>query len=165
MWGLFILPIAIPSILSAVVGLTGGMKWVMAAAVNAQFHRRKGYKPNEGHFTPRCQDRYFGVWFDSESSYDLNRDLGELAEVLPGIFPMIGKKFDMTISEGEFLRTMMVPALRGLVDFRAAKELVIEMGGSEDSFRLMYAQLEDLANAAIPIARWLEEFPRTKDMS
>lgn len=164
MWGLFILPIAVPSILSAVVGLTGGMKWVMAAAVNAQFHRRKGYKPNEGHFTPRCQDTYFGIWFDSKSSYDLNRDLGKLAEALPGIFP-IGKKFDMTMSEGEFLRTMMVPALGGLADFRAAKELVTEMSGSEDSFQLLYAELENLANAAIPIARWLEEFPRTKDVS
>lgn len=163
MFALFILPIAITSMSSAVVSLTGGMGWVMAAASNTLFHRTRGYKPNEGHFTDRCQNQYFGVWFDSSSTYDINRALGQLSDALPGVFPDT-KKFDLTISEGEFLRDMLAPALEALTDFQAVKVLVLETNGSEESFRLLDAEADRLAIAAIPIARWLEQFPRAKNL-
>jgi hypothetical protein len=37
------------------------------------------------------------------------------------------------------------------------------MYGSEESLQLLYAEAEKLASVAIPIAKWLEQFPRTKD--
>lgn len=159
---MFILLFAPFAFASAVVSLTGGATWMMAAAISSQLHRQNGYKPNEGHFTERCQNQYWGVWFDINSEYDLNRGLGELSAALPGIFPC-SKKFDMTQSEGEFLRAMMAPALAGLADFRAAKELVADMHGTDESFELLYAEADKLASIAFPIARWLEQFPRTKD--
>lgn len=165
MWFLFVLIPAATSAATALFSLTGGMSFVVTAVTTSEVQRRKGYKPGEGHFTERANDKYYGVRFDNTSGYDLSQNLGRLGAVAPRLLlKFANKKFDLTKSEGEFLRCLMAPAMVVLEDFEAVKELAAEQGGQE-VIDLLIAMTDQLAVVVVPVARWLEDFPRVKEAS
>lgn len=158
MLGLFVLPVMVASIVS----LTGGVTWVAAASATNLLSRLKGYKPHEGPLTPRACGKSFGVRFDELSEFEINRWLGRIGAALPSLFTMRTQCFDMTISEAELAKVMLIPIMPRLADFEAARELVIEQLGSEESLELLYEELNKLADVAIPAAKWLEQFPESR---
>lgn len=162
MWSLFVLVPAMTSAAVALFSLTGGMSFVVTAVTTSELQRRRGYKPGEGHFTERANDRYYGVCFDTNSGYDLSRDLGRLGSAAPGLLnKLANKRFDLTKSDGEFLRSLMAPAMALIEDFEAVKALAVEQAGQE-VIDLLIAMTDQLAAVVIPVARWLEAFPRVK---
>lgn len=166
MWFLFVAVPAAVSALSAVFSLTGGTTTAAVAVATNYSQRRCGYRPGEGSFTERANDTYYGVMFDGTSPYDINRDLWRLGSAIPGILgKFMGKKFDLTKSEGELLMSLMIPAMSAVADFEAAKELVIECG--HEAVDLLLNMTDQMAATIQPVAHWLEQFPklRIKDIS
>lgn len=158
MLGLLIIPVVVASIGS----LTGGSTWIAAAAATNLYSRIKGYKHNEGPLTERACGIPYGVTFDTESEYEINRWLGRLGAALPAMFMMRKQSFDMTVSEAEFLKMMLYAAVEHFDDFDAAKILVMEENGSKESMDLLYAELDKLANDAILASNWLDQFPESR---
>lgn len=167
MWFLFILGPAIVGVAGALFSLTGGMNFVVAAVATNEWHRRRGYKPDEGQFTERANDAYYGVGFDKNTDYDLSRNLGLLAATLPSLFnPFVNKRFDFTKSEGEFLRSLLEPAMQAHEAVQMAQEAVLDRQ-DEESMQFLQAAIDGLGVVVVPVVRYLEQFPdkRVKDMS
>lgn len=165
MWFLFVLVPAATSAAAALFSLTGGMSFVVVAATTSEWQRRKGYKPGEGHFTERVDDTYYGVRLDSDADQDLSRDLGRLSAAAPGLLSKFAKKkFDLTTSDGEFLRSLMVPAIALVEDFETIKTMAAQESKPE-VIDLLISMTDQLAAVVIPVARWLEQFPRVRATS
>lgn len=163
MWFLFIAVPAVASVTASLFSLTGGMKFAVTAVVTEGIQRKRGYRPGEGHFTERVNDLYYGVWADPEATCQISRNLGKLTLAVPSLLGTVSrKKFDLTLSEGEFLRLLMLPALAALEDLAAAKQLVEEQGDQE-AIDLLIATTEQLGAVTLPVAYWLEQFPRVKE--
>ena len=165
MWVIFVI---IPTVVSAVgslFSLTGGMGFVAAAVATSEWQRRKSYRPGEGRFTERVNDKYYGVGFKETSDCDLSNNLWKLSVAAPSLFDSLTKlRFDITKSEGEFLRALLAPALLALDDFDVAKQLAID-DGREDAMNLLYETTDRLTSVIIPVVRWLEQFPRVRKVS
>jgi hypothetical protein len=160
-WFIFIVPPAMVAAMTAVLSLTGASTAALVAVVTNVDLRRRGYRPGEGHFTSREGSRRFGVRIDSGSENDLCRDLSRLAIIAPDEFkPFSNKRFDATMSEGEFLRGLVRPALRALEDIEAAKVLVLENPGNEEALEVLHDVAERFAGVLHPVVRWMSEFPR-----
>lgn len=162
MWFIFlVIPTAISAV-SSLFSLTGGMQFAVAAVATREWQKNKGYRPGEGRFTERANDKYYGVRFEESTSDDLSHGLWQLSGSVPGLFkPYLESSFDFTVSEGMFLRALLAPALLALGDFEAAKLLVIEQD-NEESRELFCEMTDRLASVVIPVVRWLEQFPAAR---
>lgn len=158
----FVMVPALVSAAGAAFSLIGGMGFVTTAAAINGWQRYKGYKPGEGHLTERANNKYYGVCLNISDSYDVSQGLGKLAQAAPKMFSkFVGHEFDMTRTEGEFLRVLMAPALVSAGDLDAAKELVTELGDDE-AMNLLYETADRLAAVVLPVVRWLEQFPKAR---
>jgi hypothetical protein len=162
MWFIFPAMTALFSVSAALFSLTGGMHFAVVAAAASEWQRRKGYKAGEGELTQRANDKYYGVRLDDQSGYDLNKNLGRLSNIVPGLFEkMVDKEFDLTISEGEFLRTLLSPTLVHLGNIEEVIELVTQENNQE-MIGVLSELTELLKVAIVPVVRWLEEFPAAR---
>lgn len=164
MWFLFILVPAASSVAGSIFSLTGGPKMAALAMATNELQRRGGYSPGEGALSERAQDMPYSVYFDSEDDYGLNRDLGFLSESLRSLFePYLDSKFDVTKTEAEFLRTMLLPAMVSLEHLQSVRELVIENSIDIDqAMPLIDDATDKLAYTARPVLAWFEKFPKTR---
>lgn len=152
MWSLFIVGPAIASLTSTIVSLTGGAKFVAAAITAEQWHRQKGYRPGEGHLTRRAVGGNYGVRFDENSPYNINRVLGSLKKI--SLFNELKTmKFDMTESEENLLRAMLLPVEAAMKDMEAA------LSGDIDT-ELLEEVSKRLMEVILPVKTWLQDFPR-----
>jgi hypothetical protein len=159
MWSFFILGPAVVGVASAISSLTGGMNFVAVAMAVLELQRRRGYKPEEGQFTERAGNNYYAVCFDTKSDYDLNRDLGRTAEAVPSHFESLAKfKFDMTKSEGEMLRALLMPVIDMLDKLDEVKSAVV----NDNDLNRLDEIAKQLIASIIPLQVWLAQFPRKK---
>ena len=159
MWSFFIIGPALTAIATTLASMTGGMNFVVVAVAVSELQRRKNYKAGEGQFTERAGNTYYGVRFDKSSSYDLSQDLGRVAGAVPSLFEsLIDLEFDMTKSEGQFLRAMLVPVMDMLPGFEEAKTMAVD----EDGMFLLNEITEQLVAVIIPVRAWLAQFPRKR---
>lgn len=160
MWGLFVLPVSMASLMTAVAALTGSSTWMMAAVVTNDIQRRRGHHPDEGQLTRRANNHPYGVGFDLTSSYDINQRLASLAIALPEIFSSVAnQRFDMTESEAEMLRAMLDPTMSALHEFILAREKAID---KEEDAELLYKAVERLTESSLVVKMWLERFPESR---
>jgi hypothetical protein len=163
-WAIFVVVPAAISVVSSLFSLSSGVSFAIAAAATSELQRRKGYKPGEGHFTERANNAYYGVKFDASAEYDLSRDLGRLGKAMPGLFQQfLNSSFDITRSEGEFLRTLMVPVLQILDELDIVQEMI--QAQDEGATDLLNEVASRLAIVVIPVSRWLQQFPHSRKKS
>lgn len=159
MWSLFVVLPSLTAIATVLSSLTGGMSFVTIGVAVIELQRRRGYKPGEGEFTERAGNAYYAVCFDSQSEYDLNRELGRIAENVPSMFQdLIKFKFDMTKSEGEILRAMVISVIEHLDKLEDVKDDAVANGNIE----ALNSATKQFISAVLPMRTWLAQFPRKK---
>lgn len=151
MWFIFILPMAVVGAIGAVAGLVNGGTIIIVSLAADQWHRRRGHRHGEGIFTDREGGFLFGLKIAKDST-DLGQFLAAMAETFPdhlGRFKDCA--FDLTESEGEFLRSMVRVSQGILVEF-------IKVAESGD-LELLASKKEQIENSLIPIIKFLDEIP------
>jgi hypothetical protein len=180
----FLIP-AIPAVAAVVATKYGAKRAVVELTAN-EYNRRLGYRSGEGPLSPR-EGGGLGVLVHANSSSDLGNSLALLAEVYPETLSMfVGKLFEMTLSEGQDLRTLLQPSKHiaekrmELVagrdqsvterDELLAQEPCLDIAIRVDQLNRIVVQVnaaldeyhQDALVALAPVARFLEMFPRSR---
>lgn len=168
MWFVFVLAPLAAGVVSTIVKTTGGAKFVTVGIGVMAWQKSRGYRAGEGQLTDRANNgKYWGVEPNIDSTYDLNQALGVLAGSLDKEFaPYIGKKFDMTKSEAEQLRAMVIPATDAAQQAEQAKAF-LRRYPHPDSQDIAVQAFKQLKKAAHPVLVFLKQFPekRVKDVA
>lgn len=164
MWAIFIIVPAVTSIATAFAKMVGGTKMVTAGLGVVGWNLTHGHRPGEGRLTKRPMNHtYFGIEIDIDSEYDLNQGLGVLAATLPADFePFVGKKFDMTISEDEMLRAVVIPAIEAVKNANQAKELYRAFPKEAEARQMAMEAYKAMRAAAHPVSLLLRQFPKRR---
>lgn len=155
--------VAVPAAIAAATALfsaVGGMRLVVTGIGINEYQRRRGHKAGEGRLTQRENHKYYGVSIDLNSEHDISHELGILAGVFEEDFkPFIGKRFDMTTSEGQMLRAMLKPTMKAAKDLREVGKLLQAMP-TEPEVQTMAAEAFKNARMSLrPVTMLLEQFP------
>lgn len=135
----------------------------MFAFVASTWERNYGYKKGEGRLTEREGGGHYGVSIDETSDNDISRNLGYLAKTIPPAFTeLIGRKYDLTISEGETLRTILFPAMKILEEFEEIKAVYKEDPNNEEVLHILGKSMEILSATVGPVVMYLQQFPRKR---
>lgn len=167
MWFLFVVPLALLGAGTAMLGMVNAGTIVVVTVAADQWQRRRGYKPGEGVFTDREGGHVFGLRVAREAlenGTDLEMFLSGMSNAFPDMFgAFVGKSFDLTVTEGEFLRSM-VQAAQGQLD--EYKDLASELEDGEEDDNELLAELvfrkEQLVAALSPIVMYLKNVPGTR---
>lgn len=160
-WAVFIAIPATTAVVGSVVRLTGGPRLAKMGLVILGWNRAKGYRPGEGQFSDRPEgNSYYAVEANLDSRYDLNQGLGALAATLPVDFkPFEGAKFDMTLTESELLRSMLIPAVDALKGATEAKELYRAYPQEAEARHIAMEAYKNMRKAVQPVIVYLKQFP------
>ena len=157
---IFLLPALIISSTAVLFTVTGGIHFVIVATAVAEWQRRKGFRGGEGGFSKREANRPYSTTADPGSDHDISMMLGVLATALPTVFsPFLHKRYDLTNTEGEQLRAMLVPAMQAFDNLEEVKALMTENPDSEDLLAVLEKAVTELGLAVRPIVVFLEQFP------
>ncbi len=163
MWFLFVLPPLVAAASATILKTTGAGKLVTAGIFVMGWQVTRGYRAGEGQLTDRANGgKYWGISPDLDSDYDLNQGLGLLAAMMGKEFePYIGKKFDMTESEGEQLRAMVIPAVDAAQQAHQAM-LYAQRRNMPDAPRIAAELLKEMKKVAHPVVVFLRQFPKKR---
>ena len=119
---LFLMPFVVfRGILPSLFSITGGGTFITLGLCLDLYQRRQGYKPGEGVSTQRYP-RFEGMVIGGDDSVE--KTLALVAEMWPQVLePYVGKRFLLTQSEGEMLKTMLIPVVEALA---SGDEVLIE---------------------------------------
>lgn len=176
MWFLFVVPLALFGAGTAMLGMVNAGTIVVITVAADQWQRSRGYKPGEGVFTDREGGHVFGLRLakealendpenDPENASSLELFLVGMSKAFPDMFgAFVGKSFDLTASEGEFLRSMVRAAEGQLNEY---KDLASELRDDEEEDETeLLAELsfrkEQLVAALSPIVLYLKNVPGTR---
>lgn len=165
MWSIFILPVALLGVVSAFLGMVNGGTILVITVAADQWQRSRGYKSGEGVFTDREGGHVFGLRVAKEST-DLGQFLWGMTEAFPDMFEEFsGTSFDLTESEGEFLRCLVQSAqlqLKSYLDLVSQEgDETEETTGQFDLPPLEELELRErqLRAALAPVVKYLKEVP------
>jgi hypothetical protein len=162
MWFLFVVPVAVAGAVSALFGLVNGGTLLVVTLAADQWQRRRGHKPGEGVYTAREGGHVFGLRVCKNAGDDLGQFLAGLAHAFPDMFGRFeGKAFDLTESEGEFLRELTQPVKSRLDEYLEVVGLLSEDDTEELLTTLRYRQ-EKLVESLMPVSRYLRNVPGTR---
>lgn len=162
MWFLFVVPVAMVGAVGALFGLVNGGTILVVTLAADQWQRRRGHKPGEGVYTPREGGHVFGLRVAKDAKDDLGQFLAGLAHAFPDLFGRFeGKAFDLTESEGEFLRELTQPAKTQLDEYLVVVSMLSDDDTEELLTQLRYRQ-EKLIESLRPVARFLRNIPGTR---
>lgn len=164
MWAIFIAVPAVTSIAAAFAKMMGGAKMATAGLMVTGWNLTHGHRPGEGRLTDRpLNNTYYAIEINIDSEYDLNRGLGVLAATLPVEFaPLQNKKFDMTISESELLRAVVIPAMAAIKTAHEAKEIFRAFPKEAEARQMAMQAYKTMREAVYPVALLLRQFPKRR---
>lgn len=162
MWAIFILPLALFGAVGALFGVVNGSTLVVVTLATDQWQRRRGHKPGEGALTDREGGHVFGLKVSREST-DLGQFLAGMVEAFPDLFEEFrDKSFDLTVSEGVFLRSMVTAAQGQLGEYLGIVEQVNEDPDNDDLVMILRYRQEQLRASLVPISKYLHDVPATR---
>lgn len=163
MWFLFIIPSVVAAGVAALFTVTTGMNFVIVALAGEMWQKRQGYKPGEGWFSEREGGIHYGTGLDEESDHDISRSLGRLAHRAPATFALyLNKKFDFTKTEGDLLRSILLPAISKLDELEDWMIDMQENPRDEEVGRLVLELAGELGKLVEPVLMFLSQFPNKR---